>query len=311
MTGRGIDPHGGPGSRRRRLLGLVVVGGLIAVWEGGKGLFAIPTYMLPHIHEILGEFLRRGGNGTPWLVTVAHNAGYTALESLAGFVLGGTTGLVLAVLFVRFRLLERGLLPYVMVSQTVPILAIAPMVVVWLGTSWVSKAVIAAYLTFFPVTVNMLRGLRAVDPEALALMRALAATPRQVFLKLRFPSALPYLFTALRLSATASVVGAIIGELPVGSRFGMGVVIINAAQYYNWRPANLWAAILVSALLGIAFYQAVVAVERWCLRDPRGGVGTRPRLSPGDGGGPAAVRRGPLLLAGWGARSAGPARAGS
>ena len=85
-----------------------------------------------------------------------------------------------------------------MVSQTVPILAIAPMVVVWLGTSWVSKAVIAAYLTFFPVTVNMLRGLRTVDPDALALMRALAATPRQVFLKLRFPAALPYLFTALR-----------------------------------------------------------------------------------------------------------------
>jgi NitT/TauT family transport system permease protein len=126
----------------------------------------------------------------------------------------------------------------------------------------VSKAVIAAYLTFFPVTVNVLRGLRTVDPDALALMRALAATPRQVFLKLRFPAALPYLFVALRISATASVVGAIIGELPVGSRFGMGVVIINAAQYYNWQPANLWAAILVSALLGIAFYQLVAAVER-------------------------------------------------
>jgi len=125
--------------------------------------------------------------------------------------------------------------------------------------------VIAAYLTFFPVTVNMLRGLRTIDPDALALMRALAATPRQVFLKLRFPAALPYLFTALKISATASVVGAIIGELPVGSRFGMGVVIINGAQYYNWQPANLWAAILVSALIGIAFYQIVAAVERRCL----------------------------------------------
>jgi len=196
-------------------------------------------------------------------VIVAQNAGYTALESVAGFALGATAGLGLAVLFAASRLLERGLLPYVMVSQTVPILAIAPMVVVWLGTSWVSKAVIAAYLTFFPVTVNVLRGLRTVDTDALALMRALAATRAQVFRKLRFPAAVPFLFTALRLSATASVVGAIIGELPVGSRFGMGVVLINAAQYYNWRPANLWAAILVSALLGIAFYQAVVAAERW------------------------------------------------
>src|SRR6185295_711368 len=156
--------------------------------------------------------------------------------------------------------------PYVIASQTVPILAIAPMVVGWLGTGGFSKAVIAAYLTFFPVTVNMARGLRALDPEALALMRALAASTRQVFFKLRFPSALPYLFTALRLSATASVIGAIVGELPVGSRFGMGVVIINAAQYYNWRPANLWAAILVAALLGIAFYQTVAWVERRCVR---------------------------------------------
>jgi NitT/TauT family transport system permease protein len=248
--------------RRRWLGSFAVAASVVLVWEGSKAAFAIPRYMLPHVHEILGEFLRQGADGTPWLLIMAHNAGYTALESLIGFALGATTGLGLALVFARFRLLERGLLPYVMVSQTVPILAIAPMVVVWLGTSWVSKAVIAAYLTFFPVTVNMLRGLRAVDSDALALMRALAATPRQVFVKLRFPAALPYLFTALRISATASVVGAIIGELPVGSRFGMGVVIINAAQYYNWQPANLWAAILVSALLGIAFYQIVAAVER-------------------------------------------------
>jgi NitT/TauT family transport system permease protein len=260
--------------RRRSILSLAVAVALVGIWEGGKAVFAIPTYKLPHVHEILGEFLRPGAGGTLWFWIMAHNAGYTALESLAGFALGATAGLLLAVLFAGSRLLERGLLPYVMVSQTVPILAIAPMVVVWLGTSWVSKAVIAAYLTFFPVTVNMLRGLRTVDPDALALMRALAATPRQVFLKLRFPAALPYLFTALRLSATASVVGAIIGELPVGSRFGMGVVIINAAQYYNWRPANLWAAILVSALLGIAFYQAVAAVERRCVPWPLAAAST-------------------------------------
>ena len=185
---------------------------------------------------------------------------------MADLALGATAGLGLAVLFAASRLLERGLLPYVMVSQTVPILAVAPMVVVWVGTSWVSKAVIAAYLTFFPVTVNVLRGLQTIDPDALALMRAVAAPPRQVFLKLRIPAAAPYLFTALRISATASVVGAIIGELPVGSRFGMGVVIINAAQYYNWRPANLWAAILVSSLLGIGFYHTVAAVERVSLR---------------------------------------------
>jgi NitT/TauT family transport system permease protein len=238
----------------------------VALWEGSKAFLALPTHMLPHIHEILGDFLRETGAGERWLWIMAHNAGYTAFESLIGFALGGVTGLVLAAAFGSSRLLERGLLPYVIASQTVPILAIAPMVVVWLGTSWFSKAVIAAYLTFFPVTLHVLRGLKAVDPDALDLMRALAAPPRQVFFKLRFPAALPHLFTALRISATASVIGAIVGELPVGSRFGMGVVIINAAQYYNWRPTNLWAAILVAALMGIGFYHAVAALERRVVR---------------------------------------------
>ena len=112
---------------RRWVLSLVVAGALVVVWEGGKAVFAVPTYKLPHVHEILGEFLRPGAGGTPWLWIMAHNAGYTALESLAGFALGATAGLLLAVLFAGSRLLERGLLPYVMMSQTVPILAIAPM----------------------------------------------------------------------------------------------------------------------------------------------------------------------------------------
>jgi NitT/TauT family transport system permease protein len=244
----------------------MVVAAIAVSWEGGKVLFAIPDYQLPHLHEIFADFLREGAGGERWFSIMALNARYTALESLIGFALGGVTGLILAIGFAHSRLLERGLLPWVVASQTVPVLAIAPMVVVWLGTSWFSKAVIAAYLTFFPVTVNMARGFRAVDADALALMRALAATPAQVFTRLRFPASVPYLFTALRISATASVIGAIVGELPVGSRFGMGVVIINAAQYYNWRPANLWAAILVSSLIGIAFYQLIVLIERRVMR---------------------------------------------
>jgi len=240
---------------------LITVAALTVVWEGSKLYFRIPEYKLPHIYEIFGEFLNRGGNGDLMLVILAQNAWVTAYEAVVGFVLGSAAGFLLAVALARSRLLERGLLPYVIASQTVPILAIAPMVVVWLGTSWVSKAVIAAYLTFFPVTVNVLRGLASVEPDALALLDSYAATPAQIFFKLRLPASLPYLFTALRISATASVIGAIVGELPVGSRFGMGVVIINAAQYYNWRPANLWAAILLAALLGIGFYALVAWAE--------------------------------------------------
>ncbi len=251
---------------RRRLRSLALVAVVAVIWEGAKLLFAIPSYQLPHLHEIVLDFWRQGAGGERWIWIMAQNAGVTALESVIGFGLGGVAGLLLAIGFAHSRLLERGLLPYVVASQTVPILAIAPMVVVWLGTGWFSKAVIAAYLTFFPVTVNMARGLRALDPEALALMRALAASTREVLFKLRLPAALPYLFTALRIAATASVIGAIVGELPVGSRFGMGVVIINAAQYYNWRPANLWAAILVTALIGIALYRTVAWVERRVMR---------------------------------------------
>lgn len=247
---------------RRVLISAAVVAVLIVVWEGSKVLFGIPIYKLPHTYEILKEFVRRGGNGQLMLLILSQNALATAYEAVAGFVIGGIAGFVLAVAFAHSRLMERGLLPYVIASQTVPILAIAPMVVVWLGTSWVSKAVIAAYLTFFPVTINVLRGLRSVDPDALALLHSYGATPSQIFLKLRLPASTPYLFTALRISATASVIGAIVGELPVGSRYGMGVVIINAAQYYNWQPANLWAAILVGAFLGIGFYAAVAWTER-------------------------------------------------
>ncbi len=126
---------------------------LAVVWEASKALFALPSYQLPHLHEILGDFLMEGAGGERWIWIMAKNAGYTAVESLIGFALGSSAGLVLAIGFAHSRLLERGLLPYVVTSQTVPILAIAPMVVVWLGTSWFSKAVIAAYLTFFPVTV--------------------------------------------------------------------------------------------------------------------------------------------------------------
>ena len=250
-----------------------VAAGLWAFWELFKwigetteirlGAFQVNDRTLPHLHDIVGQLFEPSRRNGPLLIEVLWDAAlFTAKEAAVGFLLGASIGFLLAVVLAHSRLLQRGFLPYIVASQTVPILAIAPMVVVWLGTSWFSKAVIAAYLTFFPVTVNMARGLRAVDPDALALMHALAASARQIFFKLRFPASLPYLFTALRISATASVIGAIVGELPVGSRYGMGVVIINAAQYYNWRPANLWAAILVSALIGIAFYQLVAAVER-------------------------------------------------
>ena len=167
-------------------------------------------------------------------------------------------------------MLQRGFLPYVIASQTVPILAIAPMVVIWLAsihvTAWISVSVIAAYLTFFPVVIATLRGLHAADHRAVELMRSYAANRWTVLWKLRFPAALPYLFTALRVSATASIVGAIIGEQPSSIAGGLGGAILNFAQYYSIQPQNLWATNIIAAALGIAFFLVVVGAEKLVVR---------------------------------------------
>jgi NitT/TauT family transport system permease protein len=174
------------------------------------------------------------------------------------------------VVLAHSNLLRRGFLPYIVMSQTVPILAIAPMVVVGLGQKgvqpWVAVAVIAAYLTFFPVAINTLRGLHSPDPRALELMRSYAAGRWKILWRLRVPASLPFVFSALKISATASVIGAIIGETPASLQGGLGYAIVNFNQYYTIQPTNLWATILVCAALGIAFFLAVAAVERIVLK---------------------------------------------
>jgi NitT/TauT family transport system permease protein len=152
----------------------------------------------------------------------------------------------------------------------VPILAVAPMVVVGLGTKgvtpWVSVSVIAAYLTFFPVAMNTLRGLLSPRPRDLELMRSYAADRRSVLWKLRLPASLPFVFTALKIAATASVIGAIIGETPASIQDGLGGAIVNFNQYYSTGPERLWATNIVCAVLGFAFFGAVVLVEHFVLR---------------------------------------------
>ena len=164
-------------------------------------------------------------------------------------------------------------MPYIVGTQTVPILAIAPMVVIWVNPKlpgslqgWGSVAVIAAYLTFFPVTINTLRGLQSADPRALELMRSYAAGRWRVLWKVRVPTSLPYLFSALKIAATARVVGAIIGELPSGLQDGLGGAILNFNQYYSIEPQKLWATNIIAAALGIIFFLVVVLVEKLVVR---------------------------------------------
>jgi NitT/TauT family transport system permease protein len=170
------------------------------------------------------------------------------------------------VLFAHSPLLERGLLPYVVASQTVPIIAIAPMIVSFLGQGWLPVAVISAYLTFFPVTVNSLRGLVSPPALKLELMHSYAASRADILWKLRVPAALPYIFTALKVSATASVVGAIVGELPSSRSDGLAAAILRASGNYAAEPEKLWAAIIMASLVGMAFFSMVSLVERRVLR---------------------------------------------
>jgi NitT/TauT family transport system permease protein len=177
----------------------------------------------------------------------------------------------------RFGVMQRGVMPYIVASQTIPIVAIAPIVVVglanvsvlgWSPQAWQRVAIIAAYLTFFPVTVNTVRGLQSADPAAVELMRSYAAGEWAVFWKLRVPASLPFLFSAFRVAATACVVGAVIGELPSLIQEGLGGAILNFNQYYSLQPNYLWVTNLIAALLGISFFLAIVIVEKLLVRRP-------------------------------------------
>ena len=265
---------------RKVLAFFAVLGGLCVVWEGYKYVaesleltwpFPVNDRTLPHIHDIIGQLFEPSRRNGPLLIEVLWDAAlFTAKEAFVGFVLGATIGFVIGVVLVHSRLLQRGFLPYIVASQTVPILAVAPMVVVWLGgrglPGWFSVSVIAAYLTFFPVTINTLRGLQSADPRALELMRSYAASAWKILWKLRVPASLPYLFAAFKISATASIVGAIIGELPSSIQGGLGGAILNFNQYYATSPPSLWATNLIATLLGITFFLAVVLAEKLVVR---------------------------------------------
>ena len=287
-----VRPTAGRG--RRALTWLIVAIAVLVAWEGVKFLGGTPwrapgavpgpnnpvlwnppfrwpfanDLNLPHVWNIVLSFFQPWQRGADRNVAqfLFDAAIYTWREAALGFVLGGAIGLLLATVFVHFRVLERAFVPYVVASQTVPIIAIAPMITYAFGGNVTSVVVIATYLTFFPVTIAMIRGLRSFDPRALELTRSYAASRWDVYRKLRLPASLPYLFTALKIAATASIVGAIIGEGPGGIANGLGRVLDNYNQYYITGPEKLWAAIIACGLLGIAFYLVVRAAELVVLR---------------------------------------------
>ena len=192
------------------------------------------------------------------------HAGVTSGATLLGFVLGSLLGVSLAVLIVHLPTLERALFPWIIASQTVPVLAIAPIIIVILGnfnlTGLLPKALISMYLCFFPVVVAMVKGLRSPGVFERELMHTYAASNGQTFWKLRLPASLPFLFPSLRVAIAAGLVGAIVGELPTGAQAGLGARLLTGSYYGN--TVQIWSALVMSALLGLALTAAVSLAER-------------------------------------------------
>jgi NitT/TauT family transport system permease protein len=224
---------------------------------------------LPHIWDIASEFGNQDAEGQSTVSRLIRAGLFTLRNAAIGFLLGSTIGMLLAIILVHVRVLERAIVPLIVASQTIPIIAIAPLIVIGLKADWFGVAIVSTYLTFFPVTIAALRGLRAYDPRALELMRSYAASSWAILRKLRLPAARPYLFTGFRIAAPAAVVGSIVGELPSLIQDGLARQIITGMQYYSLNAEYLWATIVASSFLGIGVYLLVAGVENWVMRHER------------------------------------------
>jgi NitT/TauT family transport system permease protein len=221
--------------------------------------------MLPAPHQILVE-LKKTVIDTPITSrrSLVYHAWVTLSSTLVGFGMGAILGIVLAILIVHVKTLERSLMPWIISSQTIPILAIAPIIIVVLGsigiTGLLPKAIISAYLCFFPVTISMVKGLTSPDPMQRDLMRTYSASVAQTLWKLRLPASLPYLFASLKVAIAISLVGAIVGELPTGAQAGLGARLL-AGSYYG-QTIQIWAALFAAAIVASVLVALVGFAER-------------------------------------------------
>ncbi len=235
-----------------RLPAIIAVIGLISGWQFIVTVFDVPTYIAPSPIDVLAGF--RDNAKILWL-----NFWPTLMEAIAGFLVGNTIAVLLAITFVHSRMAEKAFFPIAVFINTIPIIAVAPILVLIFGNGYTPKIVIAALICFFPTLVNMVRGLKAVSPATLDLMRVLSATQTEVFWKVRIQSSLPFLFAALKIASTTCVIGAIVGEW-IGSSFGLGALIIEAT--YNFRSPLLYATVFMAALLAVTLFSIVTVAER-------------------------------------------------
>jgi ABC-type nitrate/sulfonate/bicarbonate transport system permease component len=236
-------------------LPLAVLLVLALCWEAAVHAFDIPPYLLP----------------TPWKIfqtlwnhmdLLARHGLVTLTEIGLGFLLALALGLVLAVLIHSSKILERAFLPLIISSQTIPVFAIAPLLILWFGYGIGSKIVMTAIIVFFPIVINAVQGLKAADPDTLALLMILEASPTQLFFKVRVPQSLPFLFAGIKIGVAVSVIGAVIGEW-VGAREGLGYLMIHANA--QLQVELVFASIFWLSLIGVGLYALVEAIERFLI----------------------------------------------
>jgi NitT/TauT family transport system permease protein len=229
---------------------VLVIGG----WEVIVRVLKVQRFLLPLPSEIFNSLVANWDT----LVVAGRN---TLIEAVGGFAIGLVVGLVVAFVTTRFALVRGALMPFAIAANAVPIVAFAPIMNNWFGvTSPLSKMMIVAVLVFFPVMINVVRGLTSADPASLELMRSYAASEVEVLRKVRIPAALPYFFTALKVSATLSLIGAIVGEYFGGANEVLGRLIVESAAFLRFSMA--WAAIIIAAAIGIGFYLLIIGLER-------------------------------------------------
>ena len=276
----------------RTVMFVLTIAFVTALWElykivgpqdGGKflGVRILPRAndnAMPHVSTMLSRYSRpevRGSDKKIWIVVLS-GAWFSLRLSLVGFFLGTTIGISLAVLMARFNLIRRGLLPYLVMSQTVPLIALAPLVVSWGGKleigsfvwpRWLSASILGTFLAFFPIAVGTLRGLTSVPSAALELMESYAASWKQTLFKLRFPAAVPFIVPALKLGASGAVVGVVVAEISTGLKGGIGRLIIEYAREATGDPAKVFTAVFGAAALGLTMSGLVAFSDLFLMRN--------------------------------------------
>lgn len=276
----------------RTAMFVVSIFSVVAIWElykiigpqdGGKffGVSVLPranNTAMPHISTMLSRYSRpevRGSDKKIWVVVLS-GAWFSLRLSLVGFFLGTTIGVGLAILMARFKIVQRGLLPYLVMSQTVPLIALAPLVVSWGGKleigsfvwpRWLSASILGTFLAFFPIAVGTLRGLSSAPAAAVELMESYAASWKQTLFKLRFPAAVPFMVPAFKLGASGAVVGVVVAEISTGLKGGIGRLIIEYAREATGDPAKVFTAVFGAAALGLIMAGFVAISDVFLMRN--------------------------------------------